>query len=253
MQTRLPALQVEVPTETTGQVPAAPLPTLDPLQRLRLACETNTAAAVCLPSLERSFSTVWPAAVRYILPSNEPGIPSEQTWPPVLAWLVLSSLSTEGFTVALFDKLLFRSALAEIFSSLGMEGEKMWRAAALVRILLSHADTPSASMLQSDAFWEDPDVQWLAGVNKAADTIYINKEQFEELLSWLQLPALLEIASEYPGGTSSLADVEETISKLSRAAKDAGYKLEEFLTLLNKNQIRLDKDQQTKPPARTKV
>jgi hypothetical protein len=251
MPTRLPALEVEVPIETAGQVRAEPSPAPEPRQRFKLACETNTAAAVCLPRLEQSFSTAWPAAVRYTLPSNEPGIPSEQTWPPVLAWIVLSSLSTQGFTVALFDRLLFRSALAEIFSSLGMEGEKMWRAAALVRILLSHANTPSAAMLQSDAFWADPDVRWLAGVNKAADTTYFNREQFEELISWLQLPALLEIASERPGGTSSLANVEETVAKLCRAAKDAGYKLDEFLTLLNKNQIHVDKEQQAKPSAGT--
>jgi hypothetical protein len=75
------------------------------------------------------------------------------------------------------------------------------------------------------------------------------------LVSWLQLPALLEIASGYPGTTSSLTDVEEAVSRLCRTAKDAGYKLDEFLTLLNKDQVHLDvhlnKDQQAKPPAST--
>src|SRR5262249_37730255 len=49
-------------------------------------CEALTIAALRLPCLERTFSTAWPHAVRYILPSEEPGARLEHTWPPVLAW-----------------------------------------------------------------------------------------------------------------------------------------------------------------------
>ena len=41
---------------------------------------------------------------------------------------------------------------------------------------------------------QTPDVRWLAGVNQAAGITFFNREQFDELLTWLQLPALIQIA-----------------------------------------------------------
>ncbi len=113
--------------------------------------------------------------------SNKPGL-------RCLAWIILRSFPGHGMSVALFDKLQLRSALAEIFSSLGMEGEKMWRAAAHVRLLLQQFETSPGSGIYTEAFWEDPDVRWLTGVNTAAGITYFGKEGFEELLTWLQLP-----------------------------------------------------------------
>jgi hypothetical protein len=181
--------------------------------------------------MERIFSTAWPPAVRDMLPSNEPGVPLQHTWAPVLAWIVLRSFPAPGIRASLFDKLQMRSALADIFSSMGMEGEKTWQAAAQVRILLWQEDTPSASM-DSDEFWADPDVRWLTGVNEASGKTYFNKEQFEELLSWLQLPALLEIAQQEADESRSIGELEDAVSSACRAAEDAGYDLGTLVKLL---------------------
>ncbi len=203
----------------------------DPALSYRKACEAMTMAALRLPCLERIFSTDWPPAVRYTLPSNEPGGMLEQTWTPALAWIVLRSFPARGVRVALFDKLQLRSALAEIFSSLGLEGERAWRAAAQIRVLLLQADTPSAS-IDSAEFWADPDVRWLAGVNQASGKTYVNKEQFEELLCWLQLPALLEIAPQDSDEARAIRGVEAVVSSACRAAEEARYNLETYLSLL---------------------
>ena len=65
--------------------------------------------------------------------------------------------------------------------------------------------------IRNEELWADPDVRWLAGVNLAAGVTYFNKQQFEELLTWLQLPMLIEIAqlenflanSEQSGGIAA--------------------------------------------------
>ena len=202
----------------------------------RETCEAMTVAALRLPRLERTFSTVWPSAVRYMLPSDEPGVPLEWTWAPVLAWVVLRSFPMRGSRVALFDKLQLRSALAEIFSSMGMEDEKTWRAAARVRVLLLQADSPSAS-IDSEEFWADPDARWLAGVNQASGKTYVNKEQFEELLSWLQLPALLEISQSDSGESRSIGELEATVSRACQRAEDVGYNLEEYLGAVKRDRV----------------
>ena len=189
-------------------------------------------AALRIPQMERRFSTAWPPAVRYILPSHEPGVSMEQTWAPVLAWIAVGSLDAPGMRAEVFDKLMLRSALAEIFSSMGMEGERAWRAAARVRVLLSLEDGASTGFA-SEEFWQNEDVRWLTGANESAGTVYVNKEQFEELLCWVQLPALLKIGELEFGEAHAVRALEAEISRLCLAIKKAGYKLEKYLSLMN--------------------
>jgi hypothetical protein len=199
----------------------------------RNECQELISAAVHLPLLERSFSTVWPASVRYMLPSNEPGISIEQTWSPLLAWIVLHSFPGQGMTAAMFDRLQLRSVLAEIFLSMGMDSEKAWRAAARVRVLVLYADLLRDSLIDSEAFWADSDVRWLTGVNEASGTTYFNKEQFEELLSWIQLPALLEAARHDAVKLSSINEIEQAVSRACSVAEEARYRLDEYIDISN--------------------
>jgi hypothetical protein len=217
--------------QSTGSEPDAAEP-VHPWQQYKLDVEAMTAAALRLPHLSRDFSTAWPPAVRYILPSHSDGVSIEQAWAPVLAWIVLRNLPVPGSRAALFDKLHLRSALAEIFSGMGIEGDKTWQMAARIRVLLMQTDRPQAA-INSESFWQDPDVRWLAGVNEHEGKTFINKELFEELLCWVQLPALLEIARQ-PKATAKtqaaqLAKVEAAVSRAYRTAKTAGYNLKNYL------------------------
>jgi len=142
---------------------------------------------------------------------------------PILAYTLLRSLPWSN-KVSLFDRLQLRTTLGEIFQSLGLYGEDAWRAAARVRILLAQHDHPTSPL--TEPFWADPDVRWLAGVNDSSGTTYFNKEAFEELLLWLQLPRLLELATK-PGPT---AETESTVTSVSARAKAAGYDLQLFLS-----------------------
>jgi hypothetical protein len=160
-----------------------------------------------------------------MLPGRKPGTQADHAWAPVLAWIVLRSLPLESDAIAIFDRLELRAALADIFSSLGMEGEAKWRAAAQVRMLLS---APAASV-RSETFWSEPDVRWLAGVNTSSGITYINREQFEELLAWLQLPALIKIAQQKSGQAKSIAELEAAFAATCEAAHAAGYQLDAFI------------------------
>ena len=137
---------------------------------------------------------------------------------PLLAWVLLHSLPWLHKT-SLFDKLQLRTALGEIFASLGLHGEDAWRTAAQVRLLLAQEDDPIASQPKSAAFWQDPDIRWLAGVNESEGKTYFNKEAFEELMLWLQVPALVKTQSK----------VDLALTEVFRAAKTAGYNVEKFL------------------------
>jgi hypothetical protein len=183
-------------------------------------------ASTLIPFLAQSFSTDWPAEARRMLPGRKPGTQADHAWAPVLAWIVLRSLPLGSDAVAVFDRLEIRAALADIFASLGMEGEAKWRAAAQVRMLLS----AQAASVRSEKFWSEPDVRWLAGVNTSSGVTYINREQFEELLAWLQLPALIKIAQQKSGQDKSIAELEAAFAATCEAAHAAGYQLDAFLT-----------------------
>ena len=85
--------------------------------------------------------------------------------------------------------------------------------------------------MTAEAFWADPDVRWLTGVNTSAGTVYFNKEQFEELLSWMQLPALLEIARHDTVKPSSINKIELAVSRACSVAEEAGYRLDKYLEI----------------------
>jgi glycosidase len=202
------------------------------------AVEAMLAAAARLPSLASRFAADWPAKSRPVLPGLTPESRLERTWAPVLAWIVLSRLPAlcdpHGDRAQLFDRLLLRSGLADIFSAMGMEGEAKWQAAAQVRVLLIPAATPQPGQpdpIRSAAFFSDPDVRWLAGVNHASGTTYFNKEQFEELLTWLHLPLLLQIAQQKTAQPAAIAEVEVSVAAALEAASAAGYDLEAYLSL----------------------
>jgi hypothetical protein len=196
--------------------------------------------AARLQALAHTYSTDWPAKSRPILPSNAPATRQERTWAPILAWIVLRSLPSHCIPngdraelVALFDRLLFRSMLADLFSSMGMEGEACWQAAAQVRLLFSQA-AAAPDAVYSEALWADPDVRWLAGVNQAAGITFFNREQIDELLTWLQLPALIQIAhaeSTQPKSAhyTGIAAIESSVAAARKAANHAGYNLKKFL------------------------
>ena len=194
--------------------------------------------ALRIPSLQLLPSKIWPPSAVTLLPLTT-SAKSEQTWAPVLAYLILNDLAPEPNPesgaaedkLAVFDRLILRAALAETFSSLGLEGDQPWRSAARVRLLLAD---PPASITSKD-FWSNPDVRWLAGANESEGKTWVNKEQFEELLSWLQLPALLAAAVEAhdPGRPARLAALDAAISEARAAIAAAGYNLDAFLIQQN--------------------
>ncbi len=194
----------------------------------REMCEELTVESTRLPTLGLSFSSIWPPAVRAVLPSTAPGVRPECVWPPVLAWVVLSSLpGSLGSRADLFDRLQLRAAIAETFASLGLEGEHAWRAAAGVRVLLAHGEAPLGSMLASASFWQDADVRWLAGASEYQGTTYLNKERFEQMLSWLPLPAL--VSSSAMDAMETLREVEQLVGEALRAVAEGGYRLDALL------------------------
>jgi hypothetical protein len=85
--------------------------------------------------------------------------------------------------------------LAETFAAIGLEGEAAWKAAAQIRLLAKFFGKTADEIFRLEAFWTDPDVRWLIGVNNAKGIEYVNQERLEETLLWTCLPDLLNQAT----------------------------------------------------------
>jgi hypothetical protein len=213
-------LRLAAPPPPQGAVPATP-PDLAEL----------AAALPHLPALEQHLSDRWPATACLVLPTTRrTPQPASAPWAAALAWLLLDRLAFEHRSlgsVGLFDQLHLRSALAEAFTALDILDEDAWRAAARVRILLAH---PESNALETDLFWNDPDVRWLAGLNESQGITYLNQESFEELLWWRKLPILLAAAQAIPSTQATLLrKTEADITAHTTAAARAGYDLAKLL------------------------
>src|SRR5579875_871960 len=192
-----------------------------------------TQAAVALRGVARGLSAAWPPAVREIIPGAAVGIGIERTWTPILAYILFHALPGTAEPQTLFDTLDMRPALAEAFAEIGIGGEDSWRYAARVRLLLG-GRTPLEA-LHTQAFWEDGDIRWLAGINETGGATWVNKESFEELLCWLQIPSLLGVAGHldgeeaYEAPAAELASLEGALRAECQRMAEAGYNLRKYL------------------------
>jgi glycosidase len=180
-------------------------------------------AALALPRYEAFFARGWPEAARKVLPSDSPGSIATGVWAPVLGWSLISALHLGG--IAAFDRLRLRPALAQAFHGLGIDEQDGWRAAARVRFLLSRSKPLALDLLPRE--WEAPDVQWLTGTHTVRAVRYFNQESYQEMLWWLQLPAL--VAAGPRGQKDAAQQSAAAVERASAAALAAGFRLDLML------------------------
>jgi hypothetical protein len=182
-------------------------------------------------------------------------------WAPVFGWCVLELLAEsidaenpEHLALDLFDRLRLREPFAQAFAALGIEAEEGWRVAARIKVLLlseagagkpegapgeatraipeTAQDKPTVGeerVAQAPALWLDPDVCWLSGVHESQGHAYLIREQYEELLWWLQLPSLLRLAGKPEFDRKAVKEMSKTVEEALATAEAAGYRVDALL------------------------
>ncbi len=192
-------------------------------------------AAGKLPALEHAFAHGWPPDARIVLPSYSPQTTAVTVWAPVVAWCLLRAfadgLPSDRNPAEVFDRLYLRSALADIFHPLGVEGDAAYRAAARVRLLLTQSSDSRPDAATPSLDWDDPDVVWLTGLHEAQGHRYFNKEAHEQLLWWICLPrfiAALEAdpLAKSPATRTAVRALGSLTEAATAAAGSSGYRLD---------------------------
>jgi glycosidase len=81
----------------------------------------------------------------------------------------------------------------------------------------------------SPALWQDPDVRWLTGAHEDKGRSYFVKESYEELLWWLQLPALCKLAADAVPARSAVQQIGNAVTEATTAAARAAYRIDELI------------------------
>jgi glycosidase len=74
--------------------------------------------------------------------------------------------------------------------------------------------------------WLDPDVRWLTGVHQAEGREYLVREQYEELLWWMRMPALLRIAESPTPSRAAVEALSREVEDALAEAEAAGYRVD---------------------------
>jgi glycosidase len=212
-----------------------------------------------LANLEAEFSEPWSREARMILPSTSSELHSSVVLGPALGAALLQGLAeaiggkdTATTALGLFDRLRLREAFARGLAGGGEPTQDGWRAAARIRLAFLVQTLVSAKKAQEDGFaglpaefWKDGDARWLLQVNESDGEEYFNKELHEQMLWWVQLPALLELAAQAPvpepvvagpatgkkprrsptRSVVSTETIDEKVKLATRQAEEAGFRL----------------------------
>jgi glycosidase len=188
--------------------------------------------ALRLKAIYAASGSRWPVEAHSVLPLGQAKLPPGtvvSVWRNVLAWCLLEamgrSLEAEKHgpvASRLFDALRLREPMAHALAAPAQPAEQHWRAAARVRASLAHASRATVP----SSWLHDPDVAWLIGVHEYEGVSYVVKENLAELLWWIALRDLLDLAGERSPGLEQLAVMAEGVASCMDAMAQAGYRTE---------------------------
>ena len=77
--------------------------------------------------------------------------------------------------------------------------------------------------------WADPDVRWLCGIHEAEGHSYAIREHCEELLWWLLLPSLLDVAAQPTPDRARVAELNHQVDAALAELESVGYRVDELM------------------------
>jgi glycosidase len=87
-------------------------------------------------------------------------------------------------------------------------------------------ESSQPNSILTSALWQDPDVRWLTGAHEADGYSYFVKESYEELLWWLQVPAMCKLTAEPQPARNAIQQISEIVNGAIASAALANYRID---------------------------
>jgi glycosidase len=212
-----------------------------------------------LASTHERISAPWAKEAEKVLPLDHsaPLIASVVAWAAVEAiGLNCNPDDPNAASAQLFDALRLREVFAQSLAKAGMSEEEKWRAAARIRATFAHASwlvtTPAKTHSGGPFSWiHDPDVAWLINVHEWQGERFFNKEAFQQLLWWMSLPILLNLAATDQADPKQIAAVQRELASRINTAEESSYRVEALLKSAKSDPATMP--QPSKPETRSPV
>ena len=202
------------------------------------------AALLRVPALAAGRSLATSADARAVLPlAPLAGGMAEgrdtTPWVTAVTWIAARALGRaagapdpRAAASRLFDALRLRRGVHDALALRGLGGseESRWRAAALVRAALAHADWGPAGEPAAPAPWrDDHDVRWLIGAHESDTGRWFRREEHARFIWWCVLPALLQAAASPAPSAAALDAIEAWAAGELAAAEATGWRFDALL------------------------
>ena len=141
------------------------------------------------------------------------------------------------------DEWLLSKLIAGTLRDIGLDEQATWRAVGAIDLLITHQGwfsiatehepTTNVAYQILHSWLVDLDVQHFLQVNRFQDTLWFNKEAFNELLHLMFAIAVIQNLAMYENDVSKsyhqIVNCFELISKLKQAAVASGYQIDKLL------------------------
>lgn len=169
-----------------------------------------------------------------------------------LGRLFVSDPLTPSRSRTLLDEWFLGRILGRSLQNLGADSNLAQQGVQVVKILTTHQawfnpgseEGVSAHVVLQNLL-RDADVQHYLKVNRFQDILWFNREAFDQLLEWLLVLNLLNLAAEEPDTESInlelFQDRYQTIEQLREAASQSGFQVDRLLQAVKPEQNLLEK------------
>jgi glycosidase len=189
-------------------------------------------------------------------------------WGTLFSWVFVHSLGrivsdddAAATTRSWIDEWLLGRLIARVLHDLGLEEHKAEKAVQLVRLLTTHQSWFGANVARElpayhvvEALLKDADGQQFLHVNRFQDVLWFTGEQFDELLDYLFLAAVIQFNSRSTPTSEQASDeivkLHAIVRKLRRAGRRAEHQVEMLLEEVAEGRVAPAKEKPAATPAK---
>ena len=237
--------------------------------------------ALHLPAIENHYPAMKDEqhknALHYLLPGREGDLPLISglvngyplVWGTLLTWIfthrlgeATGSSDASEITRSWIDEWLLGKIIAGALIDLGLDERLSWRQVSLLKLMIAHQDwcqclqEEEISPAQVLRRWlQDGEVRSYLGINRYQGVLWFNKESFDDLVWWLYLVSIMDMAAaanqeavrtagKNSGETGTAAEAQtgafstqletcyHTVEALLQAEAKSDYQLEKLIEAL---------------------
>ncbi|MCE1254772.1 MAG: alpha-amylase [Anaerolineae bacterium] len=175
----------------------------------------------------------------------------QDTWLVLFGWLFTHNLGKlagvvdfEDVSLSWLEEWQLSRILASVYRQMGLDEAGSWRLVSTVKLLISQqrwfeksAKTPLSVTLEN--WLSNGNMQNFLNLNRYQDILWFNQECFDQMLWWLNLAAVLNVAGREEASAAhvyeTLLGASQVIEKLRKAEKVSEFQVQKLLQAISLN------------------